>query len=242
MNTVLFDLDGTLLPFDTEVFEEEYFKRLLNKLSDLFPSDDLKRYIWDSTIEMVKNMDENMTNKDVFLKKFSEFTDLNINEIYDRFMDFYHTDYMTLGEIFIRSEYMINAVKTLNEKGYTLVVATNPLFPLDALKERIKWAGLDAEDFSLITSFENMHFCKPQIKYYEEILKKINKTQMDCLMVGNDVEEDLIAKKIGIKTYLLEDYIINKKNIEYLTDYRGTSREFYQFTANLPYVKKNSHF
>lgn len=234
MDTILFDLDGTLLPLDAEIFEEEYFKRLLNKLSDLFSASILKKYIWDSTIEMVINTKDDMTNKDVFLKKFSEFTDLNMEKLYDRFMDFYHTDYVTLGEYFTPSEYMIKAVNVLKDKGYTLVVATNPLFPMDAIRERIKWAGLNVDDFSLITSFEDMHFCKPQIKYYKEILEKINKTPQDCVMVGNDVEEDLIAKEIGIKTYLVENYIINKKNITPVTDYKGTSRDFYEFAVNLP--------
>jgi FMN phosphatase YigB (HAD superfamily) len=233
INTILFDLDGTLLPLDPDLFEAEYFKRLCYKLRDLYPAEKLGEYIWDASAEMVKNIEHDKTNKDVFMKRFAEITGGDMEFLYNRFMEFYKNEYKALNTFFKPSEYMVKAVKLLKEKRYELVVATNPLFPMEAIVERIKWAGLNIGDFKLVTSFEDMHFCKPQIKYYEEILSRVGKIPDECLMVGNDVQEDLIAKTIGIKTYLVEDHILNKKNVTPITDYRGSYKDFYEFAKGL---------
>ena len=64
----------------------------------------------------------------------------------------------------------------------------------------------------LYTTYENSGFCKPNPKYYSEILEKLNLDPEDCLMVGNDVIEDMVAQKLGMKVFLLTDCIINKEN------------------------------
>ncbi len=115
-----------------------------------------------------------------------------------------------------------------------MVVATNPIFPKKAILHRIKWAGFDPEDFMHITSYEESHYCKPKIQFYEEILKKINKIPEECMMVGNNVEEDLIAGELGIKTYLIEDFIINSSNTNFISTYKGNYNDFYKFVNNLP--------
>ena len=34
----------------------------------------------------------------------------------------------------------------------------------------------------------------------------------ECLMVGNDVSEDMITEQLGMKTFLLTNCLINKEN------------------------------
>ncbi|MBQ2720385.1 MAG: HAD family hydrolase, partial [Clostridia bacterium] len=103
-------------------------------------------------------------------------------------------------------------VDGLCERGFEVVLATNPIFPPVATLSRISWAGLSAESFSLITNYSNSSYCKPNPKYYREILSKIGKAPEECLMVGNDVEEDMVAQSLGMKVFLLTDCIINKKD------------------------------
>lgn len=236
MNTVLFDLDGTLLPCKWEIFEREYFKRLTYKLKDLFTPDQTIKYIWKGTMEMILNLEPDKTNEQVFMEKFCSISKTDSKMMQDLFNDFYRNEYKTIGNFFTPSEYMVKSVEILKKKGYSMVVATNPLFPMEALIERIKWAGLNEKDFILVTSFENMHYCKPQIKYYEEILQIIGKKAEECIMVGNDVDEDIIAGKVGIKTYLIENYMINKSNKLPEPDFRGKYEDFYLFVKNLPYA------
>ena len=93
-----------------------------------------------------------------------------------------------------------------------MVLATNPIFPEIATRQRIKWAGLDIEDFELVTTYENSRFSKPNLNYYTDILAKINVDAKDCMMVGNDVSEDMVTTKLGMKVFLLTQDLINKNN------------------------------
>lgn len=236
VNTVLFDLDGTLLPLNNELFETEYFKILSKKLLHLLNPGETVKYIWEATLEMIINNEAHRTNKDVFMARFNKLTGQDMDEMDDLFMDFYRNEYRELRNLFVPSRFVIDSVSELKYRGYTLVVATNPLFPMDAIQQRIKWAGLEPQDFALITSFEEMHFCKPNPSYYREILSRIGKKPEECLMVGNDVEEDLIAGTLGIKTYLIEDNILNKKGLPWEADFSGSYKSFNEFVKGLPYV------
>ena len=53
---ILFDLDGTLLPMDNNVFVKGYFKELAKKLSPIgLEPDKLIETVWAGTKAMVKN-------------------------------------------------------------------------------------------------------------------------------------------------------------------------------------------
>ena len=120
----------------------------------------------------------------------------------------------------------------LKSKGYRLIVATNPLFPEIATMSRIQWSGLDSHLFDEITTYEDYHYAKPNIKYYQEILEKFNIDPKDCLMVGNDAQEDLVVRELGIPTYLITDHLIDRSNGNYQSDYQGTMEEFLSFINN----------
>lgn len=42
------------------------------------------------------------------------------------------------------------------ERGLRVALATNPIFPMIATRQRIAWAGLDRKDFELCTTYENI--------------------------------------------------------------------------------------
>ncbi len=132
---------------------------------------------------------------------------------------------------------MLEALEILKEKGYELVIATNPLFPKFAIDQRIQWAELVHEDFSHITYFEDSHYCKPNVEYYSEILETIGKNPQECMMVGNDAEEDLAAGALGITTYLITNHLLNRKSLEYTADHEGTYKDFLMFAESMPDVQ-----
>ena len=101
----------------------------------------------------------------------------------------------------------------VKEMGKMPILATNPLFPHTATENRMRWAGLDANDFAEYTTYENCHFCKPNPKYYMELLERHNLKPEECIMVGNDVEEDMVpAEKLGMQVFLLTNCLINKND------------------------------
>lgn len=132
---------------------------------------------------------------------------------------------------------MIQSVSILKEKGYKLYLTTNPLFPRIATEKRVKWAGLNIEDFELITTFENSSFCKPNINYYKEVLESQNLDVNECMMVGNDVKEDGVVETLGIPVYLVNDYLLNKYNLDINTKWLGSSEDFLEFVNNLPSLR-----
>ena len=98
--------------------------------------------------------------------------------------------------------------------GLRVVLVTNPLFPAVATESRIRWAGLEPEEFELYTTYENIGYCKPNPAYYAEILRRLELESSECLMVGNDVGEDMVAETLGMKVFLLTDCLINKNNAD----------------------------
>jgi len=190
MNTILFDLDGTLLPLDMEEFTQGYFAQLATKLSDHINPKDLPKIVWTSTKHMVKDTNKDKTNMEAFFEDFKTRIDTDLEDLH-------------------------------------------PLFPKEAIYHRIKWAGLEPDDFELVTTYEGMHYCKPHLEYYEEILELIDKEPNDVMMVGNNVDEDIVASKLGIKTYLIEDYKIDSGNNDLTPDYKGSLEDFYQFVKEL---------
>ena len=72
-----------------------------------------------------------------------------------------------------------------------------------------------------------------QILYFREILEKYGLDPAECLMVGNDVEEDLSIRSLGVRTYLVTDTLEDRKGIPYETDYMGTLSELLEFVKSL---------
>lgn len=74
-----------------------------------------------------------------------------------------------------------------------VILATNLIFPPNGVATRLSWLGLKPADFDFVTSYENSRFCKPNPHYYQEILLSQGLQAENCLMIGNDVDEDVIA-------------------------------------------------
>ena len=71
---------------------------------------------------------------------------------------------------------------------------------------------MEPDEFEFYTTYENIGWCKPNLDYYREVLRRAGMDAKECLMVGNDVGEDMIAAELGMKVFLLKDCLINKAN------------------------------
>jgi len=212
IKAVLFDLDGTLLKMDQDEFVKVYFKYLAKHLAPRgYESDKLLKVFWAGVGAMVAN-DGSCTNEDAFWKVFTAAYGDNSIEDKPYIDEFYKNDFNQVQAVcgfYKEAKEIITLVK---EKGKTPILATNPLFPHTATENRMRWAGLEASDFAEYTTYENCHYCKPNPKYYEELLQKLDLKPEECIMVGNDVEEDIVpTKQLGMKNFLLTNCLINKK-------------------------------
>ena len=212
IKAVFFDLDGTLLPMDQEIFTKKYFKELSRKISPLgYEPELLIKGVWHGVGMMVANNSEK-TNEEVFWDAFTQIFGEKILNEKEYFDEFYRVNFDDIKSTCSYNENSSKVVKKLKAMGKTLVLATNPIFPETATLKRIEWAGLDAEDFSIITTYENSYHCKPNLEYYRDLLKELDLKPDECLMVGNDVKEDMVAEALGFNVFLLTDCLINKDN------------------------------
>ena len=101
------------------------------------------------------------------------------------------------------------------------------------VESRIRWAGLDVSDFEGITTYENLRYCKPNPESYNEILYKMNLQSKECLMVRNDVAEDMTARAVGINVFLLTDCLINKEHEDINQYPRGSYEQLLNYIENL---------
>lgn len=207
---VLFDLDGTLLPMDQDKFMRAYFGGLARKLAPLgYDADLLVKSIWGGSAAMVEN-DGKMTNEDVFWATFSAIygKDARVDE--PHFYQYYVEDFDKVKDVCGYEPRAAEAVRAIKNMGFRVALATNPLFPSIATEKRISWCGLSHDEFELFTTYENSSHCKPNLDYYREVVGKLGVSPEECLMVGNDVGEDMVAEKLGMKVFLITRDLINK--------------------------------
>jgi len=148
-------------------------------------------------------------------------------------MDFYRNEFNQVQEVCGFEPMAAQIVHLLKDRGYRVALATNPLFPAIATQNRIRWAGLQPEDFEYITTYENSHYCKPNPDYYREILEQLHLQPEECLMVGNDVGEDMITQQLGMKVFLLTDCLSNKQNADISQYPNGSFPELTNFLNTL---------
>lgn len=216
LSTVLFDLDGTLLPMDQDRFTMGYFKALTQTMAAYgYEAEQLIHTIWKGMAAMINN-DGSRTNEQAFWQVFtSVYKDKAIAD-QAHFDRFYREEFQQAKRFCGYEPLAAKTIETVKELGLQAVLATNPIFPQTATDSRIRWAGLHPSDFVFYTTYENSCACKPSLSYYREILHKLRVQGEECLMVGNDVGEDMIARSLGMHVFLLTDCLINKehKNID----------------------------
>lgn len=229
MKTVLFDLDGTLLPMDQDVFVRAYFGGLAKKLAPYgYESKQLIDGIWAGTAAMVKN-DGSKTNEDAFWDCFCGLVRADARKDEPLFEEFYRVEFQGVQAVCGHDDRAAEVIRYLKDRGCRVVLATNPIFPAIATRSRARWAGLDPADFDLVTTYENSRHCKPNPDYYLDILGAIGETPENCIMVGNDVGEDMVAQRLGMQVFLLTDCLINRKGADISAYPQGSFPELMAF-------------
>jgi len=233
ITTVFFDLDGTLLPMDQDVFIQAYMAGLSGKLAPYgFDPRVLAKSIWAGTGAMVKN-DGSARNDEVFWKVFSGICGQDMTVYLPQIEEFYRIEFQQVRRCCGFNPKAAETVRQLKDMGMTLALATNPLFPALATHSRVRWAGLDPEDFAFITTYENSRHSKPNPDYYRDCLDKLGVAPENCLMVGNDVAEDMIAETLGMRVFLLTDCLISKDGSDLSRYPQGSFPELLEYVRRL---------
>ena len=204
--TLLFDLDGTLIENSMDTFLPPYFASLTKKLAHRVPPQRLIDQLTASTRAMAANNNPAQTNAQVFAVDFFPKLGVPQEELMPLLDDFYAHEYCALRAFTKPVQAARSVLIRAFERHHPVVIATAPLFPIGALKERLKWGDLDDFPFTLITDFETMHASKPNPAYYREIAARVKAEPRDCVMIGNDAQMDIVpARRAGMKTFWIAD-------------------------------------
>lgn len=210
IKAVLFDLDGTLLPMDQDTFIKAYLGGMAKKLAPHgYNPEELVRAVYAGMKAMTTN-DGSKTNEVAFWNAFTSILGEEVRNDMPIFDDFYRNEFQDVKNICGFLPEAAQTVRKLKEMGYRVALATTPMFPSIATESRNRWAGLELDDFEIFTTYENYHFCKPSLGYYKEVIEKLGVKAEECLMVGNDVGEDMVTEELGMKVFLMPADLINK--------------------------------
>ena len=232
---VFFDLDGTLLPMEIEEFLVVYFKAIGAFVAKhgLDPQAFTKA-LQAGTKAMMKH-DGTITNAEAYWNTFYELIGESEIDWQKLLMEFYNQEFAAIGKDVQANPAVKQALDILEAKGYTLLLTTMPMFPQVAVKARLRWAGLDPQDFEFLTTYENSTSVKPYEAYYAEALKRAGVTGEEVLMVGNHNREDGGATKVGCDIYFVTDHLIETEDgLDVSAHKHGTMADFAAFCEALP--------
>jgi len=202
VRAILFDLDDTLLGNDMDRFLKAYFGLLAPHVAAYVPSEKFIPALLAATRTMVENTDPGVTNQQAFVADFFPRIGRTMDELMPVFDDFYATQFGKLCPQTRRLPEARSIVRAAFDAGYDVVIATNPLFPDTAIRQRMEWADVAEFPFKLVTSYEVMHFSKPHPEYYLEIAERIGRQPSECVMVGDDWNNDIApAMRAGLRAY-----------------------------------------
>ncbi len=211
IKTILFDLDGTLLPMEQEGFIKAYFGGMVKKLAPYgYEPQKLIDSIWAGMKDMITNNGE-QTNEERFLSRFCSIHGEDAKKALDILEDYYHNEFAEVQRACGYDPQAAETVRHCRELGFAVALATNPVFPPIATENRIRWAGLSPEDFDLITTYGNSTYCKPSLAYYRQVAERAGVAPEECLMVGNDISDDMPAEQLGMSVFLLTNCLIAKE-------------------------------
>ena len=202
--TLLFDIDDTLLGNNMDTFLPEYLKALSAHMASYADPRCLVKTLMGASDQMIANLRPDRTLEEVFDAGFYPPLGIEKNQVRGILDTFYTQEFPKLRSITQARPEAVDLVKTSLSRGYRIAIATNPLFPLTAVTQRLSWAGLSPEEisFALIPSFQTFHFAKPNPAYFAELMARLAWPERSVVMVGDDFNLDITpARQAGLATF-----------------------------------------
>ena len=232
---ILFDLDGTLLPMHEPTFVNCFYHALVEYVAPVGASPKQVGEVLQGSLMHVLGNDGGRSNRQAFVDFYEAYDRSSGLKIHIEDMEkFYANEFDSKVRVSCgcdpEAADLIGYIKSI---GTPMVVATNPFFPRVATHARIHWAGLVPDDFTEITTYEDYHYCKPNLLYYKELFARTGLDPQRCLMVGNNVDEDMIASKLGCDVFLILRNLINKSNTDISTFKQGTLGDLQRYLKNM---------
>jgi FMN phosphatase YigB (HAD superfamily) len=205
-STLLLDLDGTLLDVEMQSFLEAYFPLVAARFGGPGERHRISEAMIAAARSMMAETGGVRTLDLVFLESFAPAVRCTAEEAREILASFHRGEFERMRRLVRPVPGAGALVERALGLGCELVLATNPVFFLDAIRARVRWAGLDAapSPFALVTGAELMRWAKPHAGYFRQILQMTGRRPEQCLMAGDDPRMDMAARQAGIATWLVE--------------------------------------
>jgi len=235
IRAIFFDLDGTLLEVEMDRFIPAYLRGLSGHLAEEGGSPgEIARLLLSTTGELLRGGNGHDSNEEAFLAALQQRLGID-REAFARRLGDYCADGLTALAPLTRPIPLARPIlQTCFERGLTVAVATNPVFPRPVVDARLRWGQLDDFPFRQVTTIENSRHCKPDPRYFADLMDALGVVPAECVMVGNDALQDLAARRVGIATFLVDTYLVPRSSRrEPPADFRGGHEELLEFVARL---------
>jgi FMN phosphatase YigB (HAD superfamily) len=226
IKAVLLDLDDTLLQNPDSIFVPAYLALADTYFADYWQHPGISKALLQAVQAFASKRDMQHTNSDIAYNTITHVTERTIDVVQKGFSDFYRSAYPTLRQHVKSNRTALALINCLREQKLSVVIATNPIYPAEAIRQRLAWAGIPDQltDYALVTHADNMHFAKPDPAFFAEIIARLGVEPDEAIMVGDSLRNDILpAQEIGLHTY----HIVDSPEIAQ-GESEGTLNQFYE--------------
>jgi FMN phosphatase YigB (HAD superfamily) len=210
VQAVLFDLDGTLVDVDMQLFIPLYLRRLAARLEPYVEPRRALDTLRAAVMAMLGGGDGQRSLEALLRSKLAEELQLAWPDYQAGLATFCREDLAELQPLVKPHPLARTLVEACLERGWRVVLATNPIFPREVIDARLAWGDLADLPFRPVTSYEISRQCKPHPGFFHDLLAELDLPPHSCLMVGNDTLHDLAAGLVGMPTCLLTTWRIDR--------------------------------
>ncbi|EHQ90269.1 HAD family hydrolase [Desulfosporosinus youngiae] len=225
IQAILFDIEGTMINLDTAKFIQNYLGILAPRFAHLLSPDKFTKHLLKSIETIQKEPKPEQTVVQTLLDDLAKATGQSVQVLKPIFEEFYVSDFPALRCLVQANPQGVKAVEYAIQQGFLTAVLSNPLIPLIAIKEQIRWAGLTPEHFKVIATPDNCHYCKPHPGFFKEVANNLGVRPQNCLIVTKQIN-DLICRELGMKTFIVDGI-----DLEVQTDYSGSLDDLYRLIS-----------
>lgn len=191
INTLLFDLDGTLINTEKE-FYKAFYDILFHNYSIIINENLYKKC----------ELDKNATLLDTLRISYESIKNVTNEEIMDKVYSCYKQKFSNL----VKSDEVVKKfenLKNLKKKGYTIgLVTTCKRIYLNILIETLKIDDL----FSCIIAREDVINLKPNSEAYLKALKTLEKNTFETIAIEDSKRGIVSALYAGLKVVKVDEY------------------------------------
>lgn len=228
IRAVLFDLDGTLIDVDMQLFIPAYLRRLADRLEPHAAPRQTLRTLNAAVMAMLGKTDGEHSLEELLRIMLANELQLDWADYQAGLAACCDNDLEALRPL-VRPHPLARAlVEACLSRGWRVALATNPVFPRAVIDARLVWGGLDDLPFQPVTSYETSRLCKPHSGFFTDLLGELDLPPQACLMIGNDTLHDLSAGRAGLATCLLTTWRIDRASPSFPADWEGSHEALLQ--------------